>query len=271
MKSADSEWLKLVGKAAVYDLAQAYFIGMPHHPSHPPFLFSLSKKHGDLVYEGGASSASESVALGGHVGTHIDALCHFSVNGRLFDASDAGSVQSYATGIERLGVETIGPIFRRGVLLDVAGLTGREPLPEDFTIMPEHLEQAVRDHGVEVKAGDVVLLRTGWGMLFADAARFVNQVRGPGPALDAARWLSQRGIFAGGSDTIAFEKVPAPGMPVHCHFLVERGIHIIECLDLEQLAADRIYEFLFVAAPLDIVGATGAPVRPLAIVPPDRE
>jgi kynurenine formamidase len=117
-----------------------------------------------------------------------------------------------------------------------------------------------------VRQGDVVLLRTGWARYFHDPAKFVSEVRGPGPARAAAQWLSGHGVFAAGSDTLAFEKVPDAAMPVHVHLLVESGIHIIECLSLEELAAASVWTFLLVAAPLKIRGATGAPVRPLAIV-----
>ena len=119
-----------------------------------------------------------------------------------------------------------------------------------------------------MQRGDVVLLRTGWAVYFGDPAKFISEVRGPGPAIAGARWLSDKGVFAAGSDTVAFEKVPDPSMPVHVHLLVESGIHIIECLNLEELAAARQYVFTFIAAPLKIVGATGAPVRPLAVVTP---
>ena len=88
---------------------------------------------------------------------------------------------------------------------------------------------------------------------------------GPGPEIEGARWLSERGVFAAGSDTIAFEKVPAAGMPVHVHLLVESGIHIIEALNLEDLSRERIYEFVFIAAPLKFRGGTGSPIRPLAL------
>ena len=252
--------LRLAGQARVYDLSQPYFTGMPHHPSHPPFLYSLTKKHGDFVAPGEVSSASESIALGGHVGTHIDALCHFSCGGKLHDGSTAAEVQSYGGGIERMPVNTIAPIFRRGVLIDLAA---DGPLAEDFTITPELLAAKSR---VEIAAGDVVLLRTGWAQYWSDPAKYIREVRGPGPGLAGAEWLSSHGIFAAGSDTIAFEKVPAPSMPVHVHLLVKKGIHIIEALDLEQLAHDGVAEFLFVAAPLKIRGGTGSPVRALALV-----
>jgi kynurenine formamidase len=250
---------ELLTGATVYDLAQPYFVGMPHHPSHPPFLYSLVKQHGDYVGPAGNSSAADAIALGTHLGTHIDALCHFSCGGKLHGGDEAAAAQSYAGGLRRHSIDTIAPILRRGVLLDVAGA---EPLPEDYTITPEDLARAAR---AEVRPGDVVLIRTGWSRYFEDARRFISEVRGPGPAIDGARWLSERRVFAAGSDTVAFEKVPDADMPVHVHLLVESGIHIIECLNLDDLAAAGVTEFLFVALPLKIRGATGSPIRPVAI------
>jgi kynurenine formamidase len=248
--------------ARIYDLAQPYYPGMPHHPTHPPFLFGLIKQHGEFVGPDGHSSSAEAMTLGGHVGTHIDAFCHYSLRGKLFGGGDAAA-QSSGGGHQAHSVDTIPPVLRRGVLLDIARLHGG-PLPEDFEVAPEHLEQAARGIGA-ISPGDVVLLRTGWAAYWNNAARFVNGVRGPGPSIDAARWLSARGIFAAGSDTLSFEKMPAPSMPVHVHFLVESGIHIMECLNMEDLARAGVSEFLFVAAPLKIKGATASPIRPLAI------
>jgi kynurenine formamidase len=251
--------------ARVFDLGQPYFIGMPHHPAHPPYLFGLVKQHGDYVGPARNSSASDALALGSHVGTHIDALSHFSCGGKLHGGEEAAGVQSYATGVQRHSIDTIPPILRRGVLLDIAALAGSQPLPADFEITPDHLEAALRAQNLESCAGDVVLLRTGWAAFFHDAPRFINEARGPGPALAGARWLSRRGIYAAGSDTVAFEKVPDAAMPVHVHLLVETGIHIIECLNLEEMAQARVYEFLFVALPLKLKGATASPIRPVAL------
>jgi kynurenine formamidase len=259
------ELLNLIRKAKVYDLAQPYFVGMPHYPTHPPFLFSLSKKHGDYLAPGEVSSAADAFTLGGHVGTHLDALCHFSQGGKLHGGLEAAGNQSYSAGLERLSIDTVVPILRRGVLLDIAGQLGVEALPVDFTITPHHLEAAALDQRIEVEPGDVVLLRTGWGQYWNDPARYLSEVHGPGPEEPAARWLSDYGIFAAGSDTIAFEKVPAPSLPVHVHLLVDKGIHIMEALNLEELARARVYEFLFVAAPLKIRGGTGSPIRPFAL------
>ena len=251
----------LANSAKVFDLGQPYFTGMPHHPVHPPFLFSLVKQHGEFVGPTGNSSASDAIALGSHVGTHIDALCHFSCGGKLFGDVPAAGAQSYGGGLTKYSVDGLAPILRRGVLLDIAGTV---PLAKDFEITPEHLHAA--STGVEIGAGDIVLLRTGWAQYFEDPGKFISEVHGPGPAIAGARWLSERGVFAVGSDTVAFEKVPDSSMPVHVHLLVEKGIHIIECLNLEELAAAGVREFLFIGAPMKIRGATGAPIRPLALV-----
>jgi kynurenine formamidase len=257
---------EILAGARVFDLAQPYFVGMPHHPSHPPFLFGLVKQHGEYVGPIGNSSASDALALGTHVGTHIDALCHFSCGGKLYGGDEAAAAQSYTGGLLRHSVDGVAPILRRGVLLDIAGLEKTDALREDFEITAAHLDRAVEAAGVAVVPGDVVLLRTGWARYFTDSARFINQVRGPGPALGGAKWLSARKVFAAGSDTVAFEKLPDAAMPVHVHLLVESGIHIVECLNLEALAAARVFSFAFVAAPLKIQGATGSPIRPLALV-----
>ena len=262
--------LDSVRGARVFDLAQPYFVGMPHFPTHPPYLYSLNKRHGDLVSKNGASSAAETITLGGHVGTHIDALCHFSCGGQMFGGIEAEPVQSYDKGISELSVDTIQPILRRGVLIDVAGHFHMDVLPEQFAITPEQIEEILAHQCVEVERGDVVLFRTGWARYWRDQRQYITagkgvHVVGPGPEEPAARWLSSKKIFAAGSDTVAFERVPNPDMPVHVHLLVESGIHIVECLNLEQLAAEQIYEFLFVAAPLKIEGGTGSPLRPLAV------
>jgi kynurenine formamidase len=200
--------------------------------------------------------------MSSHAGTHIDALCHFSMKGKLHGGEPI--VQSYSNGIGSHSADTIGPVLRRAVLLNIAQLEGVAALPRDFEITPAHLDAASR--GLAINHGDLVLLRTGWAVYWGEPGKFVSQGHAPGPSLAGARWLSARGIFAAGSDTLAFEKIPMETMPVHVHLLVESGIHIVECLNLEDVAAAGLKEFVFIAAPLKIRGATGAPVRPIAIV-----
>jgi kynurenine formamidase len=242
-----------------YDLAQPYFIGMPHFPVHSPFLYGLTKLHGEIVLPDGGSSAADVITMSGHTGTHMDALNHFSCAGKFFDGQDVVSVQSYGGGIPHLSVGTIEPIARRAVLIDVAGLLNVSALEPEHVIAPEQLERAA----AEIRPGDVVLIRTGWGQLFREPAKYASAMKMPGVELAGAKWLSDRKPFAVGSDTLAFEHLPSPKMAVHVHLLVESGVHIIENLNLEALARDRVKEFLFVGAPLKIECGTGAPIRPL--------
>lgn len=235
-------------------------MGMPHHPNHPPFLFGLTKRHGDFWHSGGMSSAADSIAMSGHTGTHIDALNHFSLCGKFHDGAAIDEHQTYG-GIATLSVDTIAPIVRRGVLLDFAP---EAPLSKEHAITPAELDRAAE--GIEIRPGDVVLLRTGWARYWEDPRRYISEVHGPGPGLAGAKWLSSRKIFAAGADTVCFEHVPAPDMPVHVHLLVESGIHIMENLNLEELAGAGVREFAYIAAPLRIRGGTGAPIRPIAIV-----
>ena len=264
-KTSKAELIRVMQQARVIDLAQPWHVGMPHWPAHPPFLYSPTKLHGETVLEGGASSAADAIALGTHTGTHIDALGHFSCLGLLHGGAEAAANQSYERGLETLSITAVPPIVRRGVLLDVAALHGLDALAEDHTVTPEDLAGAEKRAGVTLARGDVALLRTGWARYFGDVRRFLNELRLPGPRRAGAEWLSARGVFAAGSDTVAFEQSPSPRMEVHVHLLVERGIHIIEVLNLEELAGAGVHEFGFVAAPLKIRGATGSPIRPFAL------
>ncbi len=266
MASPVSQLIDLARASRVFDLSQPFYVGMPHFPTHPPFAYSLGKLHGEFVLKNGGSSASEVITMGGHSGTHIDALNHFSCAGKLFGGVDYE--QAAGTGVRPHSVDTVPPVVRRGVLVDVAGSQGVPILSEEFVIDPEHLEKAAR---TAIREGDVVLIRTGWAAHWGDSFQYVTAGKGihvtaPGPGEAAARWLSERKVFAAGSDTLAFEKVPSPLMPVHVHLLVESGIHILENLNLDEMAAAGVSEFLFIAAPLRIEGGTGSPVRPLALV-----
>jgi kynurenine formamidase len=260
----------LNARVEVFDLGRPIFVGMPQSLNHAPFRMTLERRHGDMVRADGSSAANEIIVTGAHVGTHIDALCHVSVEGRLYGGLDAHDVQ-LGGSFSSLGAETISPIVRRGLLLDVAGALGMASCPPAYEVTETDLEASVVASGVTPRKGDVLLVRTGWGRLFDEGAAYLGTESGvPGPGAVGARWLSAHEPFAVGSDTIAFEHLP-PGrghekLPAHTHLLVEAGIHIIEALDLEALAAARVGEFLFVCAPLKIVGATGSPVRPLAFV-----
>jgi kynurenine formamidase len=251
-------------QAKVYDLGLPLEAGIPHGPVHSPYLYSLIKKHGQVMYRGDVSSATDLFSMGTHVGTHIDALGHVSKEGRLHGGIEAETVQSFLGGMARGGAHELPMIIGRGVLVDVPRLFDRNILAADCGIGTELLEQVYQVQSVVAMPGDIVLVRTGWIQHWPDHERFHANVC-PGVTLEGAHWLADKGVRCAGSDTYAFEKVPASGLPVHVAMLVERGIPIMEMLDLEALARDGVYTFLFIALPLKIVGGTGSPIRPAAI------
>lgn len=252
------------------ELGQPLFTGMPCSPNHPGFRMTLERRHGDMLRPDGGSASSEVITTGGHVGTHIDALAHVSQDGSLHGGVDAHEAQRGGRFTEH-GAEKIPPMVTRGVLLDVAAVHGVDSLDAGYGVTREDLLAATERAGVIPAAGDVALIRTGWARHFADATRYLGRQSGvPGVTENAAAWLATSGVVATGTDTTAYEQIP-PGaghrvLPVHRLLLVEHGIHIIEHLNLENAAAAGLTEFLFVVAPLRIVGGTGSPVRPLAVV-----
>lgn len=252
------------------DLGRQLSVGMPQSPNHPQFLHTLPRRHGDMVRSDGGSAANDLITTGTHVGTHIDALAHVSQDGKLYGGADAGASCLGGKYVEH-GVHTIAPMIRRGILLDPATHLGLPDLPGGHEITVAELQETLEWQKTKIQPGDVVLIRSGWGKKFSEGAAYVGGASGvPGISHAGAEWLAAQQVHAVGADTIAFEWL-APGgghaqLPAHRVFLVENGIYIIEALDLEELAERRMYEFTFVLVPLNIFGATGSPVRPLALV-----
>ena len=261
--------LETAAASRVFDLAQPFEPGMPGSPNHPTYTHRLQRRHGDKIRAGGGSSASDVMQLGGHMGTHIDALAHVSQDGQLHGGVDAAEAQQSGR-FAVLGVDTIDPIVCRGVLLDVPSALGVDVLDGGYEITAADVEQTLQRQRVELEPGDAVLVRTGWATRWRDPAAFLGVETGvPGVGLEAAQLLCDRGARVSGSDTTAYEVIPPEvghaQVPVHRLLLVEQGVYIIEMLQLENLARASVWEFLFVAVPLNFVGATGSPLRPLAI------
>ncbi|HEY9391089.1 MAG TPA: cyclase family protein [Mycobacteriales bacterium] len=268
--SADHLIAALAAGVRVFDLGRPMFVGMPQSPNHPQFRIALVRRHGDMTRPDGSSAANEVIITGGHVGTHIDALCHVSHDGRLYGGLDASATQTGGR-FSALGIDTVDPMVCRGVLLDIPAALGVEVCEPAYEVTAADLDAAVRRAGVEPAPGEVILIRTGWGRRWDTGAGYVGHGTGvPGPGSAGARWLAERAPRAGGADSIAFEQLPAGAghrlLPAHRILLVEHGIHIMETLALEELAAAGVTEFVFVLSPLKLVGATGSPVRPLALV-----
>jgi kynurenine formamidase len=254
--------LESLGQARVYDLEQLRYAGAPSHPAHMPgFNYFLHRHHARGASEA-RTGASGIVVMPEHSGTHIDALAHQAENLVLHGGIPADEVQTSA-GFKKLGVETMAPIVARGVLLDVAGERRLEP---GYEITPEDLEKTSL---AEVREGDVVLVRTGYGQLWSQPEKYLSDA-GVGAA--GCRWLAAKKVRAVGADNMAFDVMSSKKdpelnatLPAHILLLVRAGIPIIENLNLEELAAAKVHEFVFVCLPLKMRGATGSPVRPIAI------
>jgi kynurenine formamidase len=252
----------------VYDLAHPLDPLMPVSPNHPGYRMALLRRHGDMVRADGGSAANEMIVLGGHTGTHLDALAHVSHAGKLFGGVEASEVQ-VGGRFSSLGVETVEPIFCQGVMLDVAGWRGA-PVGAGEAITADDLKRVADSQGTPLPRGGAVLVRSGWARHWGEPATYLGHSSGvPGPDASAARWIAQAEPRVTGHDSMAYEHLPAGAghalLPAHRVLLVEHGVHIVENLDLERLAADRVYAFLFVCLPLKFVGATGSPVRPIAV------
>jgi kynurenine formamidase len=271
----------LMRTGRMYRLARERFPKMPLFPGHPTFeVVSYRtpqgiRAAGDQPW-GPPNDAclgymSELVMGTTHTGAHIDAHAHMTIGdddrwhggSARTDLGDFGPLKGDATEIP--------PIWRRGVLYDVPGHRGVESLPAGEPVGADELRAIEEKTGVAAGEGDVALVRSGYLAHWPDREALAAH-RGAGPDLSAAQLLAERGVLATGSDTETYEVQPAPDrgtptnpQPVHTLLLIERGIYILESLDLEEIARAGLREFLFVALPLSIRGATGSMLDPVAI------
>jgi kynurenine formamidase len=272
---------RLIRDGRMFRLARERFPKMPLFPGHPSFEV-LSYRTPQGLRAGGdhpwgepndacLGYMSELVMGTTHTGAHVDAHAHMTVG-----AEDRWHGGSARTDLGDFGPLTgdateIPPLWRRGVLYDVPGHRGIEALAAGEPVRADELLAIEAATGVAAGEGDVALVRSGYLSGWPDPERLAA-LRGAGPDISAARLLADRGVVAAGSDTETFEVQPAPDrgepanpQPVHTLLLIERGIYILESLDLEALAAAAVREFLFVALPLAIRGATGSMVDPVAV------
>ena len=274
--------------APAYDLSVEYFIGMPSWQAagDPHYrLWMTHTPHGTQVDDplglGEAMNAHVSytgaaVSMYTHMGTHIDALAHFGLDGAIWNGFRAEDHLG-DRGWQRAGAETLPPIIARGVLIDLPSALDVDMLPDGYRIGRADIEAALAAQGVSLEPGDVVLVRTGRMQVYEDAAAYMANP--PGLGMEAARFLAEEaGAMIVGADNLSFEAFPSEVegnyVPLHTYLLAEQGIPILELVDLEALARDRVYEFAFIGGSLKLRGADAAPIRPLAFplsVPADDD
>jgi kynurenine formamidase len=273
-----------VRAARVFDLGFNWDQSSPVLSLNPPYAFALNATHRQ-TYEMYGSAPGSQVSWtseilyfsGQHGAPTIDAIGHIGRNLKLHGGVDAVQATSRPDGIGNdLGIETFPRdlLLSRGILLDVArGIAGgaADPLPPGFEITAKHLEDTARAQSVRVNRGDSVLIRTGWGQYFGkDNPRYLGE-KSPGPGVDGGQWLVAQGVRLTGTDTATYEvRPPVHGkelFPVHMLMIADNGIYLVENANLEELGAARVHVFCLVVPPLRIRGASGSPLRMLALTP----
>ncbi len=272
MASGTAAWIKEITERRIYDLEQPRTAGMPVHPAHlPGYHYHLHRRHRDGYdprHAGPRSGAAGIVVMMEHSGTHIDALSHQASDLRLYGDVEVTPQVETPRGFTVHGIEQMDTIVARGVLLDVCAVKAQDPLPPHYRITGADLDAAAVRAGVTVHPGDALLVRTGYAKIWDDPGRYLSAA---GVGRNGSEWAADHRVRCVGCDNMTWdeteERDPATGTTLfaHLHLIARCGIPIIENLNLEALSRDRVGEFLFVCAPLKLVGATGSPVRPIAV------
>ncbi len=271
--------LSRIDGSATYDLSVEYFIGMPSWQAAGDPRYQIWMTHtpqGTIVDDpmgvgeelnNHVSYTGAAVSMYTHMGTHIDALNHFGLNGKIWNGFSAHQHLG-DRGWNVAGAEKIPPIIARGVLIDVAAAKGVDMLGDGYRITREDLIEALEKQGVDIQEGDVALIRTGRMKVYEDAAAYMANP--PGLGMAAARFLvEEKGAMIVGADNLSFEAFPSEleddYVPLHTYLLAQQGAPILELVYLEELSQDAVYEFAFIGGSLKLRGSDAAPIRPIAI------
>ncbi len=263
----------------VFDLNVEYFIGMPSWVAAGDPKYEIWMTHtpqgsisdnlsgvGSEVHEK-YSYCGDSIHMYTHCGTHIDTLNHLGFYGKFWNGWTAD--QDLGSRIwNKGGLDKYPPVIARGVLLDIAGLQGVDCLEDSYAVTPDDLKNAAKEQGVELRRGDVVCVRMGRMSVWPDFDGYLNNP--PGIGLPAAKYLCEEaGAMCIAGDTIGLEVLPSeePGvfLPVHAYMFATAGAQIMEIVDMQEIAAEKQYEFAFLGFPLKLRGATGAPMPAYAV------
>src|SRR5688572_3385094 len=257
---------KLIRTGEIIELGHVLRQGMPLQATRQ---FNLHTKRTFMNPQSNQRGSNEELVTTelGQVGTQFDSFTHQSHGDSLYNCFKISEISS-RSGFTRLGVEKVGTLMSRGVLIDVAGLKGVDTLPDTYEITVQDLQQALQKQNLTLRPGDAVIINTGWGRLWGkENARYMKG--NPGIGIAAAEWLVKQDPMLLGSDNGPVEVSPNPdkeiSLPLHQIALVVNGIHLLENMKLDELATKRVYEFAFVMQPLKIQGGTGSTVAPVAI------
>jgi kynurenine formamidase len=257
---------KLIKTGEVIELAHVLGGTMPFFGTR---RFDVHTKRTFMNQPSNRRGSNEEIVISeiGQVGTQFDGFAHQTHENSWYNCFKVDENVT-RTGFAKLGIHNVGALMTRGVLIDVAGFKGVEMLGDDYEITVEDLDGALKKQNVTLQPGDAVIINTGWGKLWGkENARYVRSC--PGIGIKAAEWLVAKDPMLLGSDNWPVEVSPNPdkqlSLPVHQITLVINGVHLLENLKLEELAAKNVYEFAFIMQPLKIQGGSGSTVAPVAV------
>lgn len=257
---------RLIRTGEVIELGHVLNASMPLSAGR---RFELLTKRTNMTPGSNRRGSNEELVIAeiGQVGTQFDGFSHQTIGNSMYNCFKVDEI-STRTGFTKLGIENAGFLMTRGVLIDVAALKGVDTLPDTYEITVEDLQAALKRENVSLEAADAVIIHTGWGRLWdSDVSRYGKG--NPGIGVAAAEWLVRQNPMLVGADTPPVEVSPNPdkrvNTPIHQIMLVVNGIHLLENLKLDELAAKRVYEFAFLLEPLKLQGATGSTVAPVAV------
>lgn len=262
-------------KAAAAQIRTGQMVELGHvlAPTMPFFgtrRFDLHTKRTFMNPEPNRRGSNEEIVITeiGQVGTQLDAFPHQTIGDEVYNCVNLPSISS-RSGFTEMGVHTIGTIFTRGILIDVAAAKGVPVLGDDYEITVADLEAALRRQNTQLEEGDAVIIHTGWGTLWGrDNARYVRSC--PGIGIAAAEWIIARNPMLMGADNWPVEVAPNPdrnaSLPVHQIALAVHGVHLLENMKLDELAQRQEKTFAFMLQPLKVQGGSGSTVAPTAIL-----
>jgi kynurenine formamidase len=247
--------LRLVRSGRIYDLGRVLDSDTPSFPGRyfrQTLVTTAHHVNGDGVGANRVNWITEQVAGTQQIGTHLDALSHLQIGDRGYNGWSVAELAGDA-GVRRLGIETVPQIVTRGWLIDVAPLG-----PGEVIGVPD----------IEPSPGDAVLFHTGWGAHWEDSDTYLAGE--PGPGVELADWLVERGVALTGCDTWSYGPVPAEDpdrlFEVPQRLNVHHGVFIVENLDTSELARDGVREFALILTHPKLRGATGSWTSPIALV-----
>lgn len=257
--------LSLVKRGKVYDLGLDLGEHIPPGPG-TPFSMALKASPEGTGRLSPFQFAIETIISNLHCGTHVDAFIHVQAEDRIYGGTLATEARD-DSGWKQFGMETVPPILGRCILLDVVGMKGIDALPDGYEVTIEDLRACAERSEIELRQGDIVLVRTGKiREYYTNKLTYGSDQPGVGPS--GAIWLYEHGMAVLGTDTTGTEPLPFPdpARSTHRAMLVDRGVHLLENISLDDLARDGVVEAFFVCLPLRITGATGSWIRPIAMV-----